>query len=273
MEQVTVQFVEIRFDDRFMVEYLDDLGSLDHFLNITVGDAQFLLLADEILRAVPCDCPQDQDHDKDPENDDHGHLPAQHQHHDEDTDHRDDGVDHLRQGLGDHFPQRVGIIRVGAHDRAVGAGVEIAQRHILHMGEHINADAAERVIGDGHHHALHGKVGKGSGDVEGCHDGQCADKTAEIRVLLPDKRNDIIIQRRFEEVGPRDRADGGKEHADGSRDEVPLVAEQVAQNAQQGLAGSLRFFDPSAAAAVACSGGLAVTIFISHYSAPFCWDS
>ena len=103
-----------------VIEYLNDLLSLDHFLDIAVHGAEGLLRVHKIATGFLHD---DADHfeHKEAEHDDDERQPdALEQHGDKDRDDGENRVDDLRKALGKHFTERVRVVGVVAHDVAVG---------------------------------------------------------------------------------------------------------------------------------------------------------
>ncbi len=144
--KLVVQLVEALLGRGFVAEYLDNLLTVHHFLNITIHLAKLFLLLDKVPPGAPTDklgrfCHQHQ-HD----NQQQGQLPAQDDHGNEHADQRNRRGEHIRDTLADHLPQRVGIVGKAAHNFAVGVGIKVLDGQLLHMGKHFIAHLFEHAL-------------------------------------------------------------------------------------------------------------------------------
>ena len=103
VEQLIIELVELVDGDLLMAEHLDDLLAVHHLLNVAVDLAQFLLLLEEVFAGVSGQILRGQHHNADHHQRKQAQGNAQVEHREEYADHRNDGVDKLRQALADHL--------------------------------------------------------------------------------------------------------------------------------------------------------------------------
>ena len=137
-----------------MAEYLDDLLTVYHFLNVAVYAADSLLLSNEAFAAVSAD---EADHPYDEQehcNDYDGELPAVYEHCRKYTDYRYCRRYELRHAVAEHFTDSVGVVGVKAHELAVSVLVKVANGEHFHFVKEVVSDAHESCRGYFQHHAL-----------------------------------------------------------------------------------------------------------------------
>ena len=117
---------------------------------------------------------------------------------------------HQRLGdrLADHLAQRIRIVGVKAHDRAVGTLVKIADRQGLHMFEHIVPHFFQNALSDINHHSGVSKGRRHSHKEDTGKDRKRTVKSGKIRSLLTDQRDDKVIQKEFQRQRYGNRTDG-----------------------------------------------------------------
>ena len=149
MEQFLVLLVEGLLGGVLMVEDLDDLLTVDGFLDEGVHVADPHLLLDEVAAGAGDDGAHGHEQDRGEHEYEDRDRHRQPQHGDEGRERGDRGGEHLREGLADGLAQGVGVVGVTAHDVAVLVGVEVADRQCLLVGEHVVADLLQGALFDG----------------------------------------------------------------------------------------------------------------------------
>ena len=240
VEEPFVKLVKLALRDLLVVEYFDDPLAVHPLFHESGDVRQIHLLADEIFPAVAGHDSRHEGHDADHQYGHHRQDRAQHQHGDKCHDDRERRHKHLRDGLVDHLSQGVGIICIKTHDRAVCILIEIPDRQRLHVGEHLVADTLEDALSDHNHHPA---VYKGRNDAAQEDDPEDRKRHVQlrvIRVLLPDQRDDKVIQQELERQGHRDRRHGTHQDTDQHDDELDLIGtEHIVQQALRRLDRSL----------------------------------
>ena len=151
LKQAVVQLVEFR-DGLFLVaEHLDHLLAGHHFLNVAVHRAQIALLGHKVLAGVGGEVFGDHQHDAHHDEGDQCQRPGQGNHQRRGADNGDKAVDELRDGLGDHLAQRVGVVGVHRHNIAVGVAVKVADGQRLHVGEQLVPQVFQGALRDVRH--------------------------------------------------------------------------------------------------------------------------
>ena len=234
-EQFVVDLVEVSLCRLFVAEHLDDLLSGQHLFDIALGGADGVLLFDEILRALAADELGHKQHKRDAEQHDQGHVNARFEHRDHKRDDRDRREHRLRYALRYELAQRVDVVGVVAHDVAVRICVEIADRQLLHVVEHILADMFEEALRDDCHHAVVGERADQRKHIYARHDTDDRIQRAldRFKALFEPRRDDVVGQD-LEEDGRADACDRGDRDAADDQDELPSVIvehifEQLAQ--------------------------------------------
>ena len=74
--------------------------------------------------------------------------------------------------------------------------------------------------------------------AEGC---KSADKAGQIRILLTDGRNDVIVDDRFQHIGADDARKGADHQTEGNDNQQPAAAFQIGKDAKQRLQRVSRF--------------------------------
>ena len=146
LAQLIVERIELLLALFLVAEHLDDLLAVDHLLDIAVDPAERLLLLEEVLRGLTAQLLYHLEHDAHAKQYEQRQPYIRHQHADE---HRDNGHrrgKHLRHGLAEHLLQRIGIVGEMAHQIAVGMRIEVANRQLLHVREHLVTHLFEHAL-------------------------------------------------------------------------------------------------------------------------------
>ena len=148
LEELLVHLVEVSLGQLLMREDLDDLLAVHGFLGKAfLGRKSTLLRQEEVGRAAAehtCQGHHDCNHDQDDKRQRHG-IP---EHDVDDRDHGNDGRQEVRERLTDELAQGIHVVRVVRHDVAVLVGVEVADREVLHVREHLVPDLHHRALAD-----------------------------------------------------------------------------------------------------------------------------
>ena len=191
-----------------MVKYLDHSLSVHSLFHKAGHISQRHLLTDKEFAAVAAD---ESGNGKHYENDHH----CQNRQQRAENDHGNKGNNnckkrHQRLGdrLADHLTQRICIVGVKAHDRTVGPLVKIADRQGLHMFEHIVPHFFQDALSDINHHSGVSKGRRHSHKEDTGKNRKRAVKSGKIRSLLPDQRNDKVVQKELQRQRNGNRTDG-----------------------------------------------------------------
>ena len=161
LEELLVLLVEGLLGGVFVVEDLDDLLAVDGFLHEGVHVADPLLLLDEVAAGAAHDLAHDEVEQNGEHDYERGEWNGQPQHGQQRRGRGDNRGEHLRERLRDGLAQRIGVVGVVAHDVAVLVAVEVANRQLLLVGEHIITNLLERALFNGDNQPL---------PSPGCHD-------------------------------------------------------------------------------------------------------
>ncbi len=135
----------------FVTEDLDNLLTVNHFLNVAVQIGKGFLLCHKVAAAFL-----------------HNNFGKLHneekhyQHHycqpDTDVQHAEEhrgygkgGRNKLCHGLGNHLTKGIRIVGVKTHDVTVGVGVKITDGQFLHFFKHLITDGFQSALGCGYH--------------------------------------------------------------------------------------------------------------------------
>jgi len=221
--QFLVELVEPLFCPIFVGEYLDDLLTVDHLLDIPVGFTDCFLLGHEVRAAFHGHLGCNEEHHRQGGHHHEGQLPAGQQHCKKYRCDRNDRVDEVRNRLGDHLPEGVDIVGIQAHHIAVRVGVEVTDRQGLHVGEHGIADVLECPLGDGDHQTVVGEGRNHSACIDGQHRQQRPDEGGEGGICCPDERCYVRVYQDSQEHRSRHAAEGTDDDAEKHDDKAPLV--------------------------------------------------
>ena len=150
--KVIVDLVKIPLDPVLTAEYLDDLLSFGHFLNIAVCLAESLLTLPKIRAAALAYRLYDDEHQSEHQYCDKGQCRAEYYHHDNNAYYPEEAVDDLRNALANHLTHAIRIVCIAAHNLAVGMLIEIPNGQFLHPCEHLLADIVQHTGGYAHHY-------------------------------------------------------------------------------------------------------------------------
>ena len=148
VEKLVVEFDEFGFTLFLVIEYLNDLLTVDHFFDIAFRRGEGALLAHHIFGGAAAHHFDDIEHHANDQYNEKRHPQAVVYHHHEDRHHTDKTLESLRQALSYHLTERVGIVGIGGHYVAVSVSVEVFDGQGFHLMEHIHAEAFERALRD-----------------------------------------------------------------------------------------------------------------------------
>ena len=258
--ELLVQYVELLLCLFLMAEYLYDLLTVDHFLNVAVDAAESLLLCYEALAAARADKSYNPDDYEQHRQHYYGEPPAVNKHCGEYSHYGYCRAYELGDTVAEHFADSVGIVGVKAHELAVGVLVEKAYGKHFHLVEEIVPYAHKGCGGYLHHHALIEQGGKSAHGVYYYHDRQYADEPAVLPVACF-KRVFQIVYYGLQNIVSRYARTGADSNADNSKEELQPEAVHITEYPLQSCEGMLGLRHCSL-----CSR--------RHYSsAPFCCES
>ena len=189
----------------FVVKDLDDLLPFDHFLDIAVDLSQVPLLGHEVPAGPLAHSHNDRQHQPQGE---HRHQKQQRtevQHHGNHADEGEPAGDQGDHAVLQNLGEGVDIVGVAAHELAVGVGVEVAQRQILHPGEEVPADGVGGLLGHADHDPGIAVAEQGRAEIDAGHKGQRPGQPGVV------PGNDALVDEGPEHIGPADGA-GGIQH-------------------------------------------------------------
>ena len=239
--EFVVDLVELLFRLFLVAEYLDDLLTSHHLLDVTFGLTDDLLLADKVPRAAAADRLRHERHEHDAHENDEHQPQAVEEHDDEQCDRRDAGIKYLRNAHGDELAQRVGIVGVHGHDVAVGVRIEIADGQCLHLGKHIVAHVAQESLRDDRHRLV---IEEGRAQRHDVHHSHAEDDPEEragnvcpLRAALRERGDDLgeyELQKYRRADTCRRRKSDADEYGDHS---AFIVMEQIAEQPSEQFEG------------------------------------
>ena len=258
LEEFLVLLVEGLLGGVFMVEDLDDLLAVDGFLHEGVHVADPLLLLDKVAAGAAHDLAHDEVEQNGEHDYERGEWNGQPQHGQQRRDRGDNRGEHLRERLRDGLAQRIGVVGVVAHDVAVLVAVEVADRQLLLVGEHVVTNLLERALLDGDDQPLPQPGRHDAGHIQARHQADGPQQRGPVGVRLPHHRQDVRVDERLEEQRGTGLRGGTDQDAHHDGDDTPLVLEDVAEDALDGA--RLGF----------AHGGLAVleTLVVAHRASP-----
>ena len=196
-----VAAVQLRLALLFVAEHLDDLLAVDHLFDIAVEIRQRRLLRHEVAADAAGELAHKHKNERHDRADDQRHPDADIQHAEEHDRQRKHGRHELGHGLRDHLAQRVGIVRIQAHDIAVRMRIKIADGQALHLLKHLVADALERALGDRDHAAVIQPRGQRADEVHAADRDQRADQAGKVRRRRAEHGDDIAVDQLLQEHG------------------------------------------------------------------------
>ena len=180
-----------------MAEYLYNLLTIHHFLDIAVQLTKVFLLFDEIFSTLRTDLSDRFQHDEYHRNDQQGQLRAQHDHRNKRTDDGNRTAEQLRNTLTDHLTQGIRIVGVAAHDITMSMGIKIFDRQLLHVSEHLITDLLQGSLGHIDHQSCIQVSGQRARIIDHCHNDQSTQKRCKGRVCGCQERRNIIVDQIF----------------------------------------------------------------------------
>ena len=234
LEQLLVLLVEGLLRGVLVVEDLDDLLAVDGLLHEGVHVADPHLLLDEVAAGTAHDLAHDEVEQHGEHDHERGERNREPQHGQQRRQRGDDRGEHLRERLRDRLTQRIGVVGVVAHDVAVFMAVEVADRQLLLVGEHVVADLLERALFDGDDQPLPGPGRHDTGQVQAAHKRDGAQQRRPVGICLPHHRQDVRVDEGLEEQRGSGLRGGADQDADHDGDDAPLVLEDVAEDALDG---------------------------------------
>ena len=193
-----------------MTEDFHDLLTGEHLFHKAVHVSQVGLLRVEELRRPTAQLARGVDHHHRHEEGEDGKRQTQHDHTGKGEDDGDERGEEVRHGA-DHLAQRVDIVGIDRHGVAVGMGVEILDGQLLHMTEHIDAQALQGALTHVDHQPTVDIGTQGAHHEHGreFHQGVC--QRGEIRMLHLREGQDIIVDECSGEEGRGEGGDRGDE--------------------------------------------------------------
>ena len=153
--ELLVELIKFFFGFIFMIEDLDYLFTGHRLFDKTVELSELFLLQHEVFAGHLCGLSRAEEHQRYHAERQKGQRHAEHEHRDQDRDNRDRAVEHHRQRLADHLPQRIDIVCVDRHDVAVRVGIKIPDRQRFHVFEYLYTKLFHRSLCDiGHQYGL-----------------------------------------------------------------------------------------------------------------------
>ena len=117
----------------------------------------------------------------------------------------------------------------------MSVGIEVGDRQILHLIEQVSADGIEGTVGDGDHQAVHNITCYDTGQIHDAKESQGLQQTGQIRIILPNKRNDMVVDKRFQHISANDTGGGADDKAEGNDQKQPFAAFHIGEDANQRL--------------------------------------
>ena len=234
LEELLVLLVEGLLGGILVVEDLDDLLAVDGFLHEGVHVADPLLLLDEVAAGTAHDLAHDEVQQNGERNHERGEWNGQPQHGQQRRGRGDNRGEHLRERLRNRLTQRIGVVGVVAHDVTVLMAVEVANRQLLLVGEHVVTDLLERALFDGDDQPLPSPGCHDAGHIQAGHQTDGAQQRSPVRVRFPHHRQDVGVNQRLEKQRGSGLCGGADQNAHHDGDDAPLVLEDVAEDALDG---------------------------------------
>ena len=210
MEKLLVQHVEFLLALFLVGEHLHHLLALHHFLDKALFLGQRFLLAHHVHRTLLAQLFRHPEHQENYGKNNQRQPQTVPEHHEHDGEYGQAGLNQGRRALADHLPNGIHVVGVGTHDIAVGVGVEVLNRQLLHGVEHLIPQVFQGSLGDARHNL---GVDGGSGhahQVEHAHGSDDAEEFCLYRLHahLHSRQDDLIDQLLQEYVG-EGHGDGG----------------------------------------------------------------
>ena len=266
---VTVSHVslgELFLDMLFVVEGLDNLDALHHFLYIGVDQAQILLLLAVELLGLLTDLLDDGVvHTEDSHGDDE-QDPVQIDHHGHGAHEGQNGGDEHGNGVFHGHLHVVGVIGETAHDLAVAVLIVVGDGHLLELIKQVLAEPVDGSLAQEAHEQALCIGGNGAAQIDGQQDQEllCKAQPALAVPGLTDIGDDVIVHDGLEEIAGSQVGNGGDQHGEQHEHKQQLVADHVVQQSQQGALGVLGLPEvlTSAGASLTTHGAGIVTVLV-----------
>ena len=137
LKQLVIQLIKLLKAFFLMAEYLYNLLTFHHFLDVTIYNTKILLLLHEKLTTKSCKILTCHQHDSNHDQSHDGKRHIQNNHTYQYTDNGDHTGDQLGNTLADHLAQCINIIGVDRHDIAMCMCIKIFNRKCFHALEHL----------------------------------------------------------------------------------------------------------------------------------------
>ena len=236
LAQLVVDDGEIVQDLLFVGEDLDVLLALDHFLNIAV-DRRGVLLLGPVAAAADFRGGADHDHHNGAQNHHDGEqLHGQNQHHGDGARQRGDGDEHLGDAVLQKLVGGLDVVGVVAHEAAVGVGIKVADRQLLHFGEQLRPQVPHDDRAALQHEPVQEIIGQGAEDIQG-------GKAQQQRRIFGEGlvgREAAGLQQVHQRLHAVGRADGGghiDQDGEQSADEDDAAVLEIPEQPSQGSQG------------------------------------
>ena len=227
------EFFKVRL---FVVENFLDFLPLDHLLDESVeGREVFLLLRVEFAAAAAVVEDERQHQGEEPDDDD-GQTRVEHDEHDDRARHNDKALDEQRETVVERFGDGVHVVGEAAHQLAVRARIEVAQRQLLRVFEQIAADLRHDLLRGAHHELVVAERAQRARAVHQRHEEHHA---REPRHVAGD---DVIVDDGLEQIRAHDVCEARNDDHHGHGRERKLVPAEVGREPAQRLFRVFRAF-------------------------------
>ena len=230
-----VAAAQLRLALPLVAEDLDDLLAVDHLLNIAVEIGQRRLLRHEVAADAAGELAHEHENERHDGAHDQRQPDADVQHAEKHDRQRKHGRHELRHGLRDHLAQRIGIVRIQAHDVAVRMRVKVADGQALHLFKHLVADALERALRDRDHAAVIQPCGQRTDKIYAADGDQRTDQAGIVRRRRAEHGHDIAVDQLLQEHGRGRACDRAQQDADRHEHERALIGAHIRQQALERL--------------------------------------
>ena len=237
--------IEALLRGSLMVEDLDDLLPLDHLLDVAVDLSQSALLGGEIPPAAAADNPDHQQHHPQHGEGDQRQHRAEDQHHEDGARKVQRAGDHAAKAVVQCLGDGLDVIGVAAHQLAVGMGVKVFQRQLLHPLKQVRPDLRHAGLGDVHHDPGIAEGADRPHNIHRRHEAQHPRKPREV------PGQNIVVDQGLDEVGAPHGAGGADAQQHHHHRQQRLVAPQVGHELCKGGAGILRLLKAAPRAVMA----------------------
>ena len=237
-----VAAAQLRLALLLVAEDLDDLLAVDHLLNIAVEIGQRRLLRHEVAADAAGELAHEHENERHDGAHDQRQPDADVQHAEKHCRKREHRRYELRHGLRDHLAQRIGIVRIQAHDVAVRMRIKIADGQALHLLKHLVTDALERALRDRDHAAVIQPCGQRTDKIYAADGDQRTDQAGIVRRRCAEHGHDIAVDQLLQEHGRGRACDRAQQDADRHEHERALIGAHIRQQALERPAVKFRAF-------------------------------